>query len=159
MYHTCIIHSSVDGHLGCFHVLAIVNSTQLFSLTFRMYRLLCSSSPPPKLLCRGPNYGHLHPLTYMQTGGRARGVTGSHPGSLWVWSRLKKAELQRGNVSLPGSNSRAHTHWPPWEGRQRHTQRTYWLRAAGMQDASDQCLGERQEMFIQKLLKDFVFQD
>ena len=25
MYHTFFIHSSVDGHLGCFHVLAIVN--------------------------------------------------------------------------------------------------------------------------------------
>ena len=26
MYHNFIIHSSADGHLGCFHVLAIVNS-------------------------------------------------------------------------------------------------------------------------------------
>ena len=26
MYHCFLIHSSVDGHLGCFHVLAIVNS-------------------------------------------------------------------------------------------------------------------------------------
>ena len=26
MYHICFIHSSFDGHLGCFHVLAIVNS-------------------------------------------------------------------------------------------------------------------------------------
>ena len=25
----CIIHSSVDGHLGCFHTLAIVNSTAM----------------------------------------------------------------------------------------------------------------------------------
>ena len=26
IYHVLLIHSSVDGHLGCFHVLAIVNS-------------------------------------------------------------------------------------------------------------------------------------
>ena len=27
MYHSFLIHSSADGHLGCFHVLAIINST------------------------------------------------------------------------------------------------------------------------------------
>ena len=26
MYHSYLIHSSADGHLGCFHVLAIINS-------------------------------------------------------------------------------------------------------------------------------------
>ena len=26
MYHSFLIHSSADGHLGCFHVLAIINS-------------------------------------------------------------------------------------------------------------------------------------
>ena len=27
MYNSFLIHSSADGHLGCFHVLAIINST------------------------------------------------------------------------------------------------------------------------------------
>ena len=26
MYHSFLTHSSADGHLGCFHVLAVVNS-------------------------------------------------------------------------------------------------------------------------------------
>ena len=26
MYHSFLIHSSADGHLGCFHVLALINS-------------------------------------------------------------------------------------------------------------------------------------
>ena len=29
MYHSFFIHSSVDGHLGCFHVLAIANSASV----------------------------------------------------------------------------------------------------------------------------------
>ena len=29
MYHGFLIHSSVDGHLGCFHALAIINSAAM----------------------------------------------------------------------------------------------------------------------------------
>ena len=29
MYHSFLIHSSADGHLGCFHVLAMINSAEM----------------------------------------------------------------------------------------------------------------------------------
>ena len=29
MYHSYFTHSSVDGHLGCFHVIAIINSAAI----------------------------------------------------------------------------------------------------------------------------------
>ena len=29
MYNSFLIHSSADGHLGCFHVLAIINSAEM----------------------------------------------------------------------------------------------------------------------------------
>ena len=39
MCHIFFIHSSVDGHLGCFHVLAIVNRAfAYFEATLKYYR-------------------------------------------------------------------------------------------------------------------------
>ena len=43
MYHCFLIHSSVDGHLGCFHVLAIINSAAMITGVHVSLSLLVSS--------------------------------------------------------------------------------------------------------------------
>ena len=48
MYHNLLIHSSVDGHLGCFHVLAIVNSAAVNNGINRSLSILVSSGYMPR---------------------------------------------------------------------------------------------------------------
>ena len=43
MYHCFLIHSSDDGHLGCFHVLAIIALLQRIFLTQGLNLRLCLS--------------------------------------------------------------------------------------------------------------------
>ena len=48
MYHNFFIHSSIDGHLGCFHVLAIVNSAAMNSGIHESFSVLVSSGYVPR---------------------------------------------------------------------------------------------------------------
>ena len=48
MYNVFFIHSSVDGHLGCFHVLAIVNSAAMSTGVYVSFLIMVFSGYMPR---------------------------------------------------------------------------------------------------------------
>ena len=60
MYHNLCTHSSVDGHLGCFHVLAIVNSAAMNNGIHVSFLILVSSGYMPRSGIAG-SYGSFIP--------------------------------------------------------------------------------------------------
>ena len=60
MYHIFFIHSSVDGHLRCFHVLSIVNSAAMNNGIHMSFSVLVSSEYMPRSGIAG-SYGGFIP--------------------------------------------------------------------------------------------------
>ena len=59
MYHNFLSHSSVDGHLGCFHVIATINGAAMNNGIHVSLLILVSSEylpSPETFLSRLPNY-------------------------------------------------------------------------------------------------------
>ena len=67
MYHSFLIHSSADGHLGCFHVLAIINSAAMNTGVHVSLSDLVSSVCMPRSGIAGSYGGSLTLLVGMQT--------------------------------------------------------------------------------------------
>ena len=57
MYHSFFIHSSVDGHLGCFHVLTIVNRAAMDPGLYVSFSVLISSGYMPSSWIAGSYRG------------------------------------------------------------------------------------------------------
>ena len=79
MYHSFLIHSSPDGHLGCFHVLAIINSV-VMNIGVHMHSFLWLGSIPYHnlFICLSVD-GHLgcfHVLTIVNSAAMNIGVAG-----------------------------------------------------------------------------------
>ena len=60
MYHNLFIHSSVDGHLGCLHALAIINSVAVNNGIHVSFSILVSSGYMPRSGIAG-SYGGFIP--------------------------------------------------------------------------------------------------
>ena len=60
MYHSFLIHLSADGYLGCFHVLAIVNSAMMIIGIHVSLSILVSSVCMPRIGIAG-SYGGFIP--------------------------------------------------------------------------------------------------
>ena len=60
MYHSFLVHSSADGHLGCFHVLTIINSAAMNIRLYVSLSVLVSSVSMPSSGTVG-EYGNFIP--------------------------------------------------------------------------------------------------
>ena len=56
-YHVCFIHSSVDGHLDCFHILAVMNSAAVNIGVHVSFYIMVLSGPMPRSEIAG-SYGN-----------------------------------------------------------------------------------------------------
>ena len=107
--HIFFIHSSVDGHLGCFHTLAIVNKA---AMVFRASKVALVVKNPPA------NAGNIRDLGLIPGSGRSPGGGNNNPLQYSSW-RIPWTEEPGGLWSIGsqrirhnwGNLTHTHEHW------------------------------------------------
>ena len=67
MYHIFFIHSSVSGHLGCFHVLTVVNSATMNTGRHVSFQIMFFSEYMPSSRIAGSIFSFLRNLQLFST--------------------------------------------------------------------------------------------
>ena len=105
IYHNFFIHSSVNGHLGCFHVLAIVNSAAMNNGIHVSFPVLVFSGYMPRSRIAGSYHGfipsflrNLNPRTFAEI--LSSGIATLVRMKTWIY---KASSLLPWKEDLPGS--------------------------------------------------------